>query len=181
MNQFGSGSDSIRSWGGLGIPFFGDKQQHQESILNEVVKLHQQAVQGDKEAVKKAHSLLKQIRRPNLSNNLVEAYYGSVMTLLGRDAIEPMERLNKVRQGLKSLDKAVQNEPDNVEIRILRGYVCYRLPEAFFHRTATGVEDFRYLTARYQREPNIFSANFYDQLVRDLAAAEQSLDRNRRQ
>ncbi|TCL76909.1 hypothetical protein EDC14_1001194 [Hydrogenispora ethanolica] len=182
MNRWGSKFQSGGPrYGGFGFPFFFDKKRLQALVLDEVIELHQRAVQGDKQAVKEAYSLVTQIRRPELPNHLVEAYYGSVMTLMGRDAIDPMERLDYVRQGLKSLDKAAQNEPDNVEIRILRGYVCCRLPEAFFHRTAMGVADFKYLIDRYQREPHIFSAKFYEQLLRDLASAERTLERNRKE
>ena len=113
-------------------------------------------VDGDKTAVQETFDLINKVRRIFPVNPLIDAYYGSILALLGRDALDPMERLGKVHQGLKYLDKAVQQEPDHLEIRILRGYVCYRLPEIFFHKTATGVEDFTYLRECYQKDPRVF-------------------------
>jgi hypothetical protein len=156
---------------------FGRHNRVPDLLLTRVLELHQQGIQGDKDAVKEAFDLLETIRRFYPAHQLVKAYYGSILTLLGRDAVDPIERLEKVRLGLKFLDDAVQTEPDNIEIRITRGYVCSRLPEVFFHRTATGVADFTYIITRYEQDPKIISNSFYKQLLKDLAQAYQTLGR----
>ncbi len=155
----------------------GRNNQVPDELLSTIVTLQKQGIEGDHNAVQKAFDILEEIRRLYPTNHLVEAYYGSVLTLLGRDALEPMERLEKVRNGLKFMDNGVQNEPDNIDIRIIRGYVCLRLPEVFFHRTQTAVDDFTYIITRYETEPNIISDTFYRQILRDLKQAYRTLGR----
>ncbi|MGE5529879.1 MAG: hypothetical protein ACM3X6_12165 [Patescibacteria group bacterium] len=145
--------------------------------LQKAIDLHRRGVEGDKEAVKQAHALLEKLRAAVPGEDLVEAYYGSVTALLGRDAVDPNERFAKAIEGCKILDNCVSRAPDNTEIRILRAYVCYRLPETFFHRTSTAVEDFNYLVGCYKRDPGVFSADFHDQLLFDLGIAYKNLGR----
>jgi hypothetical protein len=156
----------------------GRNSQVPDELLATIVTLQKQGIEGDHNAVQKAFDILEEIRLFYPTNHLVEAYYGSVLTLLGRDALEPMERLEKVRNGLKFMDNAVQNEPDNIDIRIIRGYVCLRLPEVFFHRTQTAVDDFTYIITRYETEPNIISDTFYRKILRDLKQAYRTLGRD---
>jgi len=147
-------------------------------LFAEAVKLHQYGIAGNKDAVKEAYELLKKIRGMDPNNNLVEAYYGSATALLGRDLVDPMERFKKAVKGLKILDRTVSNDPENTEIRILRAYVSYRLPEMYFHRTATAVEDFSYLVSRYEQDPSVFSEEFYWQILFDLGFANKTLGQN---
>jgi hypothetical protein len=160
--------------------FFWRRKEIPEFLMAKVLEFQQKAIDGDKEAVQEAYFLLENIRKSYPVTNRVDAYYGCILTLQGRDALDPIERLGKVRQGLKFLDDAVQNEPDNVEIRILRGYVCYHLPEVFFHRTAMAVEDFEYLVTRFENEPDIFSNEFFRQVLLDLISAYKTLGRDQK-
>jgi DNA polymerase III gamma/tau subunit len=146
-----------------------DKQW--ESLLEEAKILHKQGVNGDEDAVKEAYKILKSLRSKTPQNNLIEAYYGSVLSLLGRDATDTMERFRLVRTGLKKLDQAVKKDPKNVEIRILRGYVSYNLPEMFFQRTSTAIEDFEYIVSQYKNDDSTITQGFYWQLLYDLGVA----------
>ncbi|MDB5085425.1 MAG: hypothetical protein JWN30_2311 [Bacilli bacterium] len=145
-----------------------EKHDTWKGLFLEAVELHMKGVDGDKEAVIKAHKLIENVRKLASGNNLVEAYYGSTSTLLARDLVDPMEKLKKAADGLKILDKSIAKEPDNVEIRILRAYVCSRIPEEFFHRSAIAIEDFNYLLTRYERLPGIFSQQMYWKILYDL-------------
>ncbi|MFZ5634428.1 MAG: tetratricopeptide repeat protein [Bacillota bacterium] len=150
-----------------------------EELFAQAVSLHKLGVEGDKEAVKEAYKLLEKLRELIPQNNLVEAYYGSATSLLGRDAVDPTERFNKAIRGLKILDGSVAREPENIEVRTLRAYVSYRLPEKFFHRTGTAVEDLSYLATRYEHDPGVFSPEFYRQVLFDLGASFKRLGQNR--
>ena len=147
-------------------------------LFAQAVSLHKLGVEGDRDSVKEAFKLLEKLRELAPQNTLVEAYYGSATSLLGRDAVNPTERFNKAIRGLKILDSVVAHEPESVEIRTLRAYVCYRLPENFFHRTGTAVEDLSYLAARYDSDPP-FSHEFYCQVLFDLGAAYKRLSQSR--
>ncbi|MGE5557560.1 MAG: tetratricopeptide repeat protein [Bacillota bacterium] len=148
-----------------------------ERAFDEAVELHRRGVAGDKEAVSKAFALFEKIHEAAPKNNLAAAYYGSSLALQGRDAVDPNERFQKAIRGLKYLDAAAENEPENIQIRTLRGYVCSRLPEAFFHRTHTAIEDFGSLVSRFEKDPGLFAKDFYCQLLYDLGAAYKNLNR----
>jgi len=147
-----------------------------ETTFAQAVKMYYLGIDGDKEAVIKAHELFKKLYKENSNNHLIEAYYGSATALLGRDVIDPTERFKKVLKGNKILDHAVASDPENHEIRILRGYVSYRLPEMYFHRTTKAVEDFNYLVSQYEQDSSIFSREFYWQLLFDLGTAYKTLE-----
>lgn len=146
-----------------------------EETFAKAVELVELGVEGDKGAVKKAYELFKKMHEADPDNPLIEAYYGNVITLLGRDAFDPMERFKLVIKGLDILDNAVSKEPETIQIRILRGKVCHRIPQKFFHRTTTAIEDFKYLVSRYEQDPGIFSPGLYKQLLNDLKDAYQRL------
>ncbi|TGE32136.1 hypothetical protein [Desulfosporosinus sp. Sb-LF] len=141
------------------------------------VKCHELALKGDKEATKKAYESFKEIHKLDPKNNLAEAYLGSATSLLGRDSIDPNLKLKLVLQGLKTLDSVVLKEKENIQIRSLRAYVGFNLPEMFFHRTASAVEDFKYLLARYEQDKGVFTEKFYWQILCDLGVAYKRLGR----
>ncbi|MBM7866191.1 hypothetical protein GTO89_05440 [Heliobacterium gestii] len=142
--------------------------------LRKIVALHDAGIDGDKAAVLQAHRLLSELRKTK-ATPLVEAYYGSVVALVGRDAVDPSERFAKALEGLKSLDKVVKSHPDLVQARILRGQVCFRLPEQFFHRSRTAIEDFHYLISRYEQDNRLFSADFYWRILFQLGVAYKNI------
>lgn len=159
-----------------GLP---DSGQSWESLFSEAVIQHQQGIQGDKQAVKKAYELLDQIRKMVPGNNLVQAYYGSATALRGRDSRDTSLRFRRAIKGLKMLDESVSKEPDNVEIRILRAYVSFKLPEMYFHRSATAVEDFSYLASRFEQDSSIFPQELYWKILFDLGSAYKKLEKYR--
>ncbi|KAB2951565.1 hypothetical protein F9B85_12235 [Heliorestis acidaminivorans] len=150
----------------------GFKQSHAQ--LEEAVTLHDQGIEGDKEAVVKAQELLQQIRQ-EVQDPLIEAYYGSATCLLGRDAINPNVRMAKALSGLKVLDQAVKTAPGHVDIRVLRSQVCFRLPEKYFHRSTTAINDFCQLIYWYEQDRELFSQDFYEQCLIDLGDAYQNV------
>lgn len=152
-------------------------QKDKQALLDEAIQLHQKGTGGDKDAVKKAYDLLKRLHEQEPENSLVEAYLGSAISLLGRDAISPNERFKLAIKGVKMLDKAIAKDPENIDIRSLRAYVSFRLPEMYFHRTEKAIEDFEYLISRYEQDQDIFSQEYYQQLLRDLETAYENMGR----
>jgi CII-binding regulator of phage lambda lysogenization HflD len=145
-------------------------------LLQEAIRLHDAgAIGNDKEAVVKAHDLLKKLSRANPGDPVINAYYGSAITLMARDGSDPVKRMKGVKKGLGILDGVVRNASDNIQARILRGNVCYRLPETMFRRNSTAVEDFNYLINRYEQNSSVFSRDFYLQLLDNLSGAYKNL------
>ncbi|AJY73846.1 hypothetical protein [Paenibacillus beijingensis] len=146
-----------------------DKDRKQR--FEQAVKLHQRGVNGEKKAAADAYKLLAELRAAEPSNARLEAYYGSTLTLMARDALQPLEKADKAQQGLNALDRAVSMDPDRIEIRLIRANVCLRLPEDFFHRSKTAIEDFSFLLARYETNPGLFSKEQLIQILNNLGAS----------
>jgi tetratricopeptide (TPR) repeat protein len=137
--------------------------------------LYQKGINGDKESVRKALELYEQLRLQFPDNNLIGAYYGSTLCLLGRDQTDSVERSANVIRGLKLLDQAVASDPDNFEIRVIRENICVNLPEMYFHRNATAVEDCEYLIACYEQYPADIPVELYFQFLYNLSTAYRNL------
>jgi tetratricopeptide (TPR) repeat protein len=153
-----------------------ESQDNDDLLFTEACKQHELGVGGDKEAVKKSHDLFKKLYDKDNKNNLIAAYLGSATSLMGRDAIDPNQRLKLALKGLKMLDNAVKQEEENIEIRNLRANVCFRLPEMYFHRTGTAVEDFSYLASRYEQDNSVFDEERYWQVLLNLGSAYKELN-----
>lgn len=149
--------------------------QDKQKLFSEGVKLHELGIKGDKNAVKKAYEIFKKIHEMDPQDFVAEAYLGSVTSLTGRDSIDPNQKLRLALQGLKILDKVISKDPQNIEIRSIRAYVNFNLPEMFFHRTASAIEDFNVLITRYEKEKTVFKEEFYWQILYDLGVSYKRL------
>lgn len=170
MEDYGGGDDGYTSTS--------VDNDSSESLYAHALNLHRLGVDGNAEAVKECVAEFKKLRSLLPDNNLVEAYFGSATSLLGRDEVNPMERMKKANKGLKILDRTVAREPDNIEIRNLRFNVCYRLPEPIFQRGATVVEDLSYLAERYENDSEVFSQDYYWHILYTLGIAYKTINQN---
>lgn len=142
--------------------------------FEEAKKLHHKGVNGDKKAVIKANEMLLKLREAEPDNALFEAYYGSTLVLSGRDAVKILERADKAEEGLDALNRAVSLDPNHKEIRLLRGNICLRLPESFFHCSETAIEDFTFLLDRYKENPSFLTQKEVRDILKNLSEAYQN-------
>ncbi|MCH5583951.1 hypothetical protein MK805_03110 [Shimazuella sp. AN120528] len=126
---------------------------------------------GDKDAVKIACEIFSELRKTEPDNALIEAYYGTVLALLGRDAVQPLEKADKAQEGLNSLNRAVSLDSNHKEIRLLRANVCLRLPESFFYCSQTAIEDFSFLLDRYKEDSSYLTDEQFRKIIEDLSVA----------
>ena len=155
------------------------KDANPKAILSVAIDQLNLGIDGNKEAAKKAHKMLKEICSNDPENYLAEAYLGSATTLFGRDEIDPNKRFTLVLRGLKMLDRVVAKQAENIEIRMSRGSVCLNLPEFYFHRLSTAVEDFSYVASRYEADKKIFSQELYWKVLFNLGLAYKKLERSK--
>ncbi|MFC4402442.1 tetratricopeptide repeat protein [Gracilibacillus xinjiangensis] len=139
--------------------------------LAEGRKVLMKGVAGDKNAVKKAYDIFSKLRDTEPNNAVVEAYYGSALTLRGRDAVKTIEKADLAQEGLNALNKAVSKDSNNKEIRLLRANVCLRLPESFFKCSQTAIKDYTFLLDQYKKDPKYLSKNQIKEVVKDLSTA----------
>jgi len=100
---------------------------------------------------------------------MVMGYYGSALALTARESTDPGDMFKNAIQGLVTLKKAIGRSWNNPELRLLRGYLIYSLPPAFFGElTETGIKDFRAVKSAYERGDHTISETTYNQVLYDL-------------
>jgi tetratricopeptide (TPR) repeat protein len=146
-----------------------------KKLFDEAKKVLNKGVDGDKNAAISAFEKFSIFRKAYPDSALIEAYYGSAVALLARDAIHPLDKADKAQEGLDALDLAVSKDPNQKEIRLLRASVCVKLPESYFQRSITAIEDFNFLLNLYQKDPSSLSNKQVTEILKNLAAAYQNV------
>ncbi|CAK4839771.1 unnamed protein product [Aphanomyces euteiches] len=100
------------------------------------------------------------------------------MVLIARDKPRTIDKLRWSKNGLKLLDKAVAAAPQNALIRLLRGKAAYNLPEKYFRRTLSALEDYTFLIEQEFHEGGLLNAEEYSQLIYELGDAYHRIGRN---
>ncbi len=113
---------------------------------------HMKGARGDKDAVKHSKALLEKLVELEPGNATARAWYGSVLTLCGRDAWLPIEKMRLVQKGLIEMDRAVELAPDDVAIRLLRARNGLSLP-GVFHRLNTSIGDLEHVLSLQKAHP----------------------------
>jgi tetratricopeptide (TPR) repeat protein len=146
--------------------------------LDKIIALYKKGAKGSQTAVQEANQLLERLRLDYPDHPHAEAYHGSTMLLIARDKTNPMDRLKWAKNGLKLLDKAVAAAPHDSRIRYLRGRSAYRLPEKYFQRTRTVIEDYTFLIDRESLQEGMLGANDYMKLSYELGEAYRRIGHN---
>ena len=149
-----------------------------QQALQEGIRLHGLAVAGNKKAGRIAEALLQGLHKEKPRDAVAQGYYGSAMALVARDSGNTSVMFSKVIKGLKLLKEAVARDSNNPRLRILRGYLAYNLPEAFFHSGEMAVEDFKFLLKAYQKDKSIVSKELYFKILYNLGTVYQRLGDN---
>lgn len=157
--------------------YFVERKPVTDAELKEARTLHDNGVAGDTAAVRTACDLLKKLHSQDPANYKVEAYLGSATALMGRDELNVMDRMKLAKRGLKMLDHAVVMAPEDIEIRTLRGHVCFNLPEMYFQRSKTAIEDFSYIAARYEKDSRSVEKGYYCELLYKIGVANRYIGR----
>lgn len=105
---------------------------------------------GNKQAVEKALDYFHQALVLDEDNDIIKVWYGSTLCLVGRDSLNPLVKYSKVKDGLKYLDEAVNENPDDLEMRLTRAMTTVNLPNSIFKRLEQSIEDFTKLLKRDQ-------------------------------
>ena len=145
--------------------------------LQTAISLHSEGVNGNKSAVLKAFDLFKSLYEMEPNNTEIAAYYGSATALMGRDEANLTKRMKYALSGLKLLDSVVEQSPNSYLVRFLRGNVCYRLPEMYFHRTDTAIKDFKFLINLYEEDNSILTKSEYETILNNLIKACATLNK----
>lgn len=98
----------------------------------------------DKEAVVCAEEYFRRVLALNPSNALARVMLGSTLTMRGRDAFWPNVRMRHVREGLREMDSAVAQAPEDPRVRFERVVNNMHMP-GFMGRSELVRGDFAWL------------------------------------
>jgi len=119
--------------------------QNIEAMFNlAIIYYNMVSKQENDYAAERAEELFKAILKKDKDHTESMVYYGSLLTLMGRDAFLPWDKLSYVEEGCEMMDKAVRLEPDNIRLRIRRALNNINLPDSF-NRQAYYLEDFEFI------------------------------------
>jgi len=122
--------------------------------FQKALHLHQMGVDGDEKAVVQAMSLLGDLHKEYPNDSLILAFLGSACTLRARDAIF-YQKMGYLREGLQAIDRAVEMDPENPNVRVVRAVNSYQLPSVFGRRSVAR-EDFEQLILWADKDPDSF-------------------------
>ncbi|NPV81483.1 MAG: hypothetical protein HPY52_14680 [Firmicutes bacterium] len=131
---------------------------------------HSKALEGDKQALQRAEQVFKEVLKIEPDNAEAHAWYGSTLTIKGREDWFPLAKLLYVNQGIQEMDKAVELAPDAVMVRLVRAHTSLALPY-MFGRTKVAIKDFEYLLTLSQNRPEQFNINTLAQIYLGLGKA----------
>lgn len=108
------------------------------------VHYHDLGVAGDRQAVERGQELLEQALSLDPNNAYALGYYGSILSLKARDASMPWIKVKYAKQGFEQLDKSIQMEPNDLDVRLIRAMNSYQVPK-IMKRLALSLEDFNFI------------------------------------
>ena len=108
--------------------------------LEDAIKLHDDAQNGDIRAIRPAIMALRRLRREDPWQAESAVYLGSAYAIAARDGWFGLSRLVDVARSVHHLNTALDFAPDNFEVRMVRASVQSSLPRIFGRRGAA-IED----------------------------------------
>lgn len=97
-----------------------------------------------------AEKFVKRMKQEQGISPVHLAYYGSALTLMGKHAWNPYQKLTHLKNGMEVLSNATQKAPDNLEIRFLRFSIEHYLP-AFLGMSKNIDEDRKKIVSLVQK------------------------------
>ena len=104
--------------------------------LEDALKLHDDAQNGDIRAIRPAIMALRRLRREDPWQAESAVYLGSAYAIAARDGWFGLSRLVDVARSVHHLNTALDFAPDNFEVRMVRASVQSHMPRIFGRRGA---------------------------------------------
>lgn len=108
------------------------------------VHYHDLGVAGDHKAVEQGEQLFKNALSLDPNNAFAMGFYGSILSLKARDAKIPWTRIKYAKKGFEQLDKSIQMNPDDLDVRLIRAMNSYQVPK-IMKRLPLSLEDFDFI------------------------------------
>jgi tetratricopeptide (TPR) repeat protein len=138
-----------------------------EALRNLGIVYHDMAIRDSKACGKKAVRHLEQAHQKKPDDSVVLCYLGSSYTILAKDASDLSQQSKDVNKGIETMDKAVNKDPDNLTVRLIRANNSKGLPR-FLNRRSTAYEDFEHVADLFEKGlkvPSQLKASVYQSLA----------------
>lgn len=122
------------------------------------IAYNEQAMQDNEKALDKAISVFKELVQDNPDMVKAKAMLGSC-TVMKAQHVSIFSKLDYVEEGYTILDAVVAQDPDNPDLRLIRGVNAARSP-GFLGRGDVAEEDFEWLLADVQAGANQYDDNY---------------------
>ncbi len=129
-----------------------------DPMIRDIQDRHQRGVEGDKKAVESLVPDLEKLTQQYPDNHLLQAYLGSAYTLASRDAFPGPGKLKYLKEGLQTMDAAVEAAPKDVAVRFIRAVNNYSMP-FFVNRKDSARNDFEILMKEIEDPATAASLN----------------------
>jgi len=130
---------------------------HYESIKGLGIAYHIKAQKDAKGFASRAVDMLTRAREINKKDYETLCYLGSATTMMAKTTSNPIKKMSNANKGIALMDKAVKRDPENITVRMTRGYNSMGLP-GFLKRGGIAVEDFEHLAEMIEKDPVSFSS-----------------------
>jgi len=117
-----------------------DNPQDIEALIELGRFYHDEGVEGNDKSVELSIEYLSKALAHDPGNSLARVLRGSGYTLRARDHWSPPKKLDFLKLGGREMDKAVQTDPLNPDVRLVRAANYLQLPR-IFGRFETGKAD----------------------------------------
>jgi tetratricopeptide (TPR) repeat protein len=123
-----------------------------EALKSAGILLHQMArAKPSKAQVEQGETYLKKAAQLDPKDVQAAAWLGSIITMKALFETDPGKQTFFVKVGSRAMDQAVQRDPDNLVVRLIRANNSLELPP-FLKRTQFAVEDYSRYLALCQRQ-----------------------------
>jgi len=135
-----------------------------EAVKGLGIAYHFKAEKNKKKFAPKAVATLTRGYEKNKSDAELLCYLGSATTMMAQTTWNPMKKMSYANKGTSLMDKAVRKAPDNVAVRMTRGYNSMNLPK-FLKRKSIALQDFGHLAKLIESHPGQ-----YDSIKKEVLA-----------
>jgi tetratricopeptide (TPR) repeat protein len=147
-----------------------------EALKSAGILLHQMArAKPNKPQVEQGEAYLKKAAQLDPKDVQTTAWLGSITTMKALFETDPGKQTFFVKVGSRAMDQAVQRDPDNRVVRLIRANNSMELPP-FLKRTQFAVEDYSRYLALCQRQA--CARGEVDEAKQKLAAAQKIVKDN---
>jgi hypothetical protein len=141
-------------------------QQDDSALRKDAILLYQKALQDPTSYNEEAFEMLSMAYHRNEDDDEILSYLARITVVIG-DSRNLLEHMVHDVVGYTWMDTAVEQDPDNINIRLNRGADSLNKPNVFADRWKYAEIDFTYLADYIQRTPDV-SKSLKDQVFSGL-------------